>query len=462
MRLSYLLFVVGMTLVACGSSGEQVTSEAVQIGETYESQVLKHPDWSKNATIYEVNVRQHTPEGTFKAFEADIPRLKEMGVDILWLMPIHPIGEVNRKGSLGSYYAVQDYKGVNSEFGDMADFQHLVSTAHSYGMKVIIDWVANHTAFDNHWTTEHMDYYLLDSLGKIQPPLGTDWTDVAQLDWENKELWSAMTDALEFWVEEADIDGYRCDVAEKVPTAYWNEARAALDSIKPVFMLAEAELPELHEAAFDMSYSWEFIHLMNQVAAGKEPLEVFHTYMLKEDTNFVASAYRMMFTTNHDENSWNGTVFERYGDAHKAYATLAFTINGMPLVYSGQEAGNTKRLKFFEKDTIEWGNYPLQDFYSKLLKVNQEEEALWNGHHGGKYSRLTNSEDDRVFSFERKKNGSHIITMVNLSDSPATPVLDEQIQGEFHSIFDNAILSEYTNGKVTLPAYGYQVFVKKK
>ena len=227
-------------------------------------------------------------------------------------------------------------------------------------------------------------------------------------------------------------------------------------------MLAEAEKPEHHEAAFDMSYGWEFMHLMNQVATGKDSMDVFETYMAKEDTNFVASAYRMMFITNHDENSWNGTVFERYGDAHQAYAVLAFTINGMPLVYSGQEAGMSKRLRFFEKDTINWGNYAYQDFYSLLLKVNKEEEALWNGHYGGNFSRIRTTADNQVFVFEREKNGSHVITMVNLSDSKVTPVLNNELEGEFHSIFDNAILSEYTNGKVGLAPFGYQVFVKNR
>ena len=219
--------------------------------------VMKAPEWTKNATIYEVNIRQFTPEGTFAAFQAHLPRLKEMGVDILWLMPIHPIGELNRKGSLGSYYAVRDYKGVNPEFGTIDDFRMLVKEAHKQGFKLIIDWVANHSSPDNNWVSEgHKDWYTLDSLGNLQPTIGTDWWDVADLNYDNNEMRNAMIDAMKYWVQETDIDGFRCDVAASVPMDFWNECRNQLDKLKPVFMLAEAEGPELH-SAFDMTYAWE-------------------------------------------------------------------------------------------------------------------------------------------------------------------------------------------------------------
>jgi len=247
-----LVFALAACLAASCNNGSKGHNSVAEIKSTGETKVLRHPDWSTNATIYEVNIRQHTPEGTFAAFEKDIPRLKDMGVKILWLMPIHPIGEINRKGGLGSHYSVKDYKAVNPAYGSLDDFKRMVNTAHSNDMKVIIDWVANHSAFDNWWTKDHLEYYLLDTAGKIQPPLGTDWTDVAQLDYTQKHVWPAMIDALKFWVKDCDIDGYRCDVAEKVPTPFWDEARAALDSIKPVFMLAEAEKPELHLKAFDI------------------------------------------------------------------------------------------------------------------------------------------------------------------------------------------------------------------
>jgi glycosidase len=453
-------------ILSCGNA-PQTDAEAKVIGHS-DTRVLQHPDWSKNATIYEVNIRQHTPEGTFNAFSKDIPRLKSMGVDILWLMPIHPIGEVNRKGGLGSHYSVKDYKAVNPSYGSLADFKNLVKTAHDNGMKVIIDWVANHSAFDNHWATDHLEYYLLDTAGKIQPPLGTDWWDVAQLNYENKALWTGMTDALKFWVKECDIDGYRCDVAEKVPTPYWDQARAALDSIKPVFMLAEAERKEHHLKAFDMSYAWEFMHITNQVAKGEKKLSDIDAYMAKQDTAFPRSAYRMYFTTNHDENSWNGTGSERLGAMRQTMDVLAMTIGGMPLLYSGQEGGEQKadgtphRLSFFEKDTVQWNNYKFQDFYTRLFKVHQENPALWNGEFGGAFKKIKTSSDDVLYCFSRTKDNNQVVVMLNFSDKPqSVDFIENMPEGEYPSIFNAQSLTLYTKGHQELPPHGYQVFVKK-
>lgn len=456
-----LLLVFAFALVACGTPpAEKPSADAQLANETDFQDVLQHPDWSKNAVIYEVNIRQHTPEGTFKAFEADLSRLHEMGVDILWLMPIHPIGEKNRKGSKGSYYSVKDYQAVNPEFGSMEDFKDLVNKAHSFGMKVIIDWVANHSAFDNVWTETHQEYYLLDSLGQLQPPLGTDWWDVAQLNYENEELHKAMASSMAFWLKEADIDGFRCDVADMVPVEFWEYARATLDKEKSVFMLAEAENPRHHDKSFDMSYSWELMHIMNELAKEEKTLDDLHNYMLKEDTNFTVNDYRMSFITNHDENSWNGTVFERYGDAHKTFAVLAATINGMPLVYSGQEAANDKRLKFFEKDTIDWKDYPLQDFYSMLYKINKENEALWNGHYGGDYQRLTVKSGQRVFAFKRQKNSSTVVTVLNFDSIPASYSISDELGMELQSALNQELLNDQGKENLELDGYGYQIFVK--
>ncbi|MEJ5266814.1 MAG: alpha-amylase family glycosyl hydrolase [Bacteroidales bacterium] len=377
------------------------------------------PEWAKDAVIYEVNIRQHTPDGTFKSFIKDIPRLKEMGIDILWIMPIQEIGELNRKGELGSYYSIKDYRKVNPEYGSFEDFKQLVKTAHENNMYVILDWVANHTAWDHYWTKYKPEFYSKDKNGNFIPPV-EDWEDVIDLNYDNHELWDSMIGAMKYWLIEANIDGFRCDVAEMVPTEFWNEARKQLDQIKPVFMLAEAEKPEHHEKAFDMSYSWWLLHGMNQIAKGEKPVTELDTILIWEAENFPPGSVRMRFTTNHDENSWNGTEFERYGDGHLTFSVLCFTLPGMPLLYSGQEAAMNKRLRFFDKDTVDWGDYKYQEFYKNLIKLKKRNQALWNGEYGGTMEILHSYPDSPVFAFKRVKGENEVVVILNLSDKPAS------------------------------------------
>lgn len=420
---------------------------------------VDHPEWSKNANIYEVNVRQYTPEGTFRAFAEHLPRLKNMGVDILWLMPIHPIGEINRKGTLGSYYSVKDYKGVNPEFGDMEDFKDLVKQVHDHDMKIILDWVANHTSWDHDWIKEHPEWYTKDSLGSLVSPF--DWSDVVDLNYDEPGLREAMTDALEFWVREANIDGYRCDVAGMVPTEFWEDARKRLDAIKPVFMLAEAEEPEHHIRAFDMSYAWELHHLMNQVAKGKAPADTMQVYYKKQDTLYPANAYRMLFTSNHDENSWNGTEFERMGEGAKTFAVLTATLPGMPMIYSGQESAFDERLEFFEKDTIDWGNYEYEDFYRTLLQLKHENQALWNGEYGGKMTVLKTGKPRSVFAFARDKGEQAVITVTNLSpEKQDVEIRVKRFTGTYLDLFSGSSIELGSSFKITLAPWEYRVFVK--
>ena len=456
MKLLLPFLALALFLTSC-SQGEKPKE-----GEPEPAQPESHNEWSKNATIYEVNIRQHTSEGTLKAFESDIPRLKEMGIKILWLMPVHPIGEKNRKGGKGSYYSVKDYKAVNPEFGTMEDFKALVQTAHQYDMKVIIDWVANHTAFDNVWTETNMEYYNLDSLGKLQPPEGTDWWDVADLNYDNPETRAAMIDAMQFWLKDGSVDGFRCDVASFVPTDFWEACRDSLEKVKPdVFMLAEANAPELLEKAFDMDYAWEFMHIMNEIAKGEKELTALDDYRLKLDTIYEEDDYKMYFTTNHDENSWNGTVMERYGEeGHKTYAVLAFTYGDMPLVYSGQEAGMDYALEFFEKDTVEWGDYPLQDFYSALLKLNNENRALWNGKYGGSFSRINSLNDDVIYAYHRKKDKNEVVVLLNFSDKDISTKFEGLPEGDFLSLFETMNYAEVSGDEITLAPYAYHVFYK--
>ena len=351
------------------------------------------PTWSRQAGLYEVNLRQFTPEGTLRAFEAHLPRLQRLGVTILWLMPIHPIGLEQRKGTLGSYYAVRDYTAVNPEFGTLADLQRVVRRAHTLGMRVILDWVANHTAWDHPWITLHPDWYQKDAQGRIgpfshvfvegKPP--EVWADVVGLDYRAPALWAAMTDAMLYWVREAGIDGYRCDVAGLVPLAFWQQARAKLDAVRPVFMLAEADLPVLHDRAFDMTYDWALYETLKTIAKGQADAGALRTWWQQRQAKYPPGALGMNFTGNHDSNSWDGSDAEYYGSvpAFQAMAVLAALLPGMPLIYGGQEAYFEKRLQFFEKDLIAWKDTPLAGFYARLMRLKRTHPALANPPHGG-------------------------------------------------------------------------------
>ncbi|MCY1633783.1 alpha-amylase family glycosyl hydrolase [Marinifilum sp. D737] len=417
-------------------------------------------EWSRNANIYEVNIRQHTKEGTFNAFADHLPRLKEMGVDILWLMPIFPISEKNRKGSLGSYYSVKDYRAVSPEYGTMEDFKNLVKKAHDLGMYVILDWVANHTGWDNHLITEHADWYTHNEKGEIVSPV-EDWSDTADLNFDNEELRKYMIGSLKFWIEQADVDGYRCDMAAMVPTDFWNRARKELDAVKPVFMLAEAWEPELVEEAFDMAYGWDFHHLMNHIAKGEKNAKEIDAYFAKVDTLYPKDAYIMNFLTNHDENSWAGTIKERMGDAGNTFAVLTFTMPGMPMLYSGQEAGLDHRLKFFEKDEINWDNKELMPFYTQLISLKKNNKALRNGAQGGQLVRIPSDKDEAVYAFVREKDGDKILVVLNLTGEAQDVNLNsELLAGEYKEYFTNEAAKFAAKEKMSLKAWEYKVFVK--
>lgn len=422
----------------------------------------KAPEWSKNATMYELNVRQFSKEGTFNAIIPELPRLKKMGVDIIWLMPIHPIGVKNRKGTLGSYYAVKDYKAVNPEFGDEKSFKELVDATHAAGMKIIIDWVANHSSPDNVWVEQgHKDWYTLDSAGNLQPTLGTDWWDVADLNYDNKEMRKAMIEAMEFWVKKYDIDGYRCDVAGWVPVDFWEDVRQALDKIKPVFMLAEDEGPHLHNAAFDVTYAWELHHVMNTIAKGTMNADSVIAYFDREKNRFPNHAYRLNFTSNHDENSWNGTEFERLGGGVEAFAVFAATIYGMPLIYNGQESSFNRRLKFFEKDEIDWNNYDKEKFYTALFAFKKLNPALWNGGYGS-FPSFIKTDNPNVLIYERKQEFNSVLVILNLSSDKQSYSVDlSWLSGDYKKFLSRGkakIKKGLTKGK--LKSWEYQILYK--
>lgn len=422
---------------------------------------VKHPAWTKNATIYEANIRQHSPEGSFQKFEAYLPELKKMGVKVIWLMPINPIGEKNRKGTLGSYYAVRDYKGVNSEFGTPEDFKRLVKSIHDLGMYVIIDWVANHTAWDHPWASTHPEFYKKGKDGNFVPPV-PDWADVIALDYSNQNLRKEMIESLRFWLKEYDLDGFRCDVAAMVPTDFWNQARKELDKTKKVFMLAEAHEWELHETAFDMSYGWQFKDLFNDIAQGKKTVKDLDAYLQSgEEKNYHPDAYRMLHITNHDLNSWEGTEFERLGDATEAFLVLSNVLKGMPLLYSGQEAGNAKRLDFFERDPIVWKDHPFKKIYTTLFQLKKTNKALWNGLAGGQLVRLTTGKDEQVFAFTRKKHGSKIVAIFNLSKTPQEIEIKGAFkQGKLRDVFTGEKAVKAEKLSVKLLPWEYKVFAR--
>jgi alpha-amylase len=382
---------------------------------------------AENAVIYEVNIRQYSPSGTFNSFTKDLPKLKQMGVKILWLMPIHPIGVKNRKEGLGSYYSVKDYRGINPEFGNLADFKKLVKTAHQNGIYVIMDWVANHTAWDHAWVTKHPEYYVKDKDRKMISPF--DWTDVVKLDFSNSNLRNEMVAEMKYWLTEVNVDGFRCDVAGEVPTDFWEKASTELKKVKPVFLLAEAEKPELSLKAFDMAYGWEAHHIMNEIAQGKKNVLDWDAYITKKDTAWQKDDFVMHFTSNHDENSWNGTEYERLGAAVETFAAMTFIIQGMPLIYNGQEYDFNKRLKFFVKDTLETKKGKMFSIYEKLGKLKNENPALNGGKNAASYTRIKTSLDQNILAFVREKSAKKIIFIGNLSSKKQS--FSTEIEGNF-------------------------------
>ncbi|MBK8489684.1 MAG: DUF5110 domain-containing protein [Saprospirales bacterium] len=429
---------------------------------TLEVSLTPLPDWAKDATIYEVNVRQYTKEGTFNAFAKHLPRLREMGVDILWFMPLQPIGVKGRKGTLGSYYSISNYTATNPEFGTLEDFKKLVDQCHDLGFKVVLDWVANHTSRDHAWTTQHPGWYNHEADGSIVAPSG--WTDVADLNYDNLDMRRAMIDAMGFWLREVDLDGFRCDVAGSVPVDFWNEARKNLETIKPIWMLAEDESqPWLMNEAFNANYGWSFHHTMNDIAKGNKSAEAVFDYFEKVDQTYPKGAYPMQFITNHDENSWNGTISERLGEGHKAFATLSFTVPGIPLIYSGQEAGNKKRLEFFEKDPIDWSDLSLVDFYTKLTQLKAENPALWNGEAGGWIQSIENNQPASVVTFKRKMGNNEVVVMINLSDSLRRTTLNlKSPPSLYREHFSGQRFTLQYGSEIVLAPWDYLVFIYEK
>lgn len=421
---------------------------------------FRPPDWTHATNIYEVNIRQYTKEGSFKAFSKELPRLKDMGVQTIWFMPITPISQKNKKGVLGSYYAASDYVSVNPEFGTLDDFRILVKEAHAQGFKVIIDWVANHTGWDHKWTRDHPDYYETDHVtGQFKIASGMD--DIIELNFHNPDLIRAMIEAMKFWIVECNIDGFRCDLAFWVELNFWTAARKELDVIKPLFWFGELDPIEHPEymGTFDAAYTWTWMHKTEDFYKKHLPLATLDT-VLKQYDGIGSASMRAWFTSNHDENTWNGSEYEKYGDMAKALAVFSCTWDGIPLIYSGQELPNLKRLKFFEKDEIAWtGKDQLHDFYKALLNLHSNNPALYAGDAKSVTQRLKTTDDHHVFAYLRRKGNHEVIVILNLSNEHVQFSV-EGIHGRFQEIFSQRETDLSASVDFQMNRWEYLVFEK--
>ena len=419
----------------------------------------KSEEWVRDAVIYEVYLRSFSKEGTFKALEQRLPELKKLGVTVVWLMPIHPVGFLNRKGKLGSPYAVQDYYEVNPEFGTLDDFRSLVKAVHEHEMKIIIDLVANHTAWDSKLLLEHPDWFTTNADGAIVSP-NADWHDVADLNYGHHELRKYMIEMMKYWVHDVGIDGYRCDVAELAPTDFWETARRELDKIKPVMMLSEGTLPEHHVGAFDVTYAWNFYDVLSNVIGGSSSASLFRELLKNESYQFPKGSLRMRFNTNHDKNAWDAPTVKKFTrDGAKASAVLAFTFPGVPLIYNGEEVGNEKSLDLFEKVEIDWTKNPdFRELYTALCKLRKDHPQLRHG----EYEPLENSDGKKVVTFLRRSGKEWAIVIVNLSkDARKVAVtLPEQLTMKMQEYFTKKSV-EAIEGQIAvdLKPFAFNVFV---
>lgn len=426
---------------------------------------LEHPEWSRDAVLYQINTRHFTKEGTFKAAQEQLPRLKELGVDILWLMPIHPIGAENRKGTLGSPYSVQDYYGVNPEFGTEEEFRAFVDAAHAQGFKVILDLVANHTAWDNALAKDHPDWYEKDWKGDFRPTPWWDWSDIIDLDWSKEGVREHVGGAMEYWVREFDVDGYRADVAGYVPLEFWETARKRLEAIKPIFLLGEVQQSGFHHAAFDATYAWDWHNTTKNVAHGKGNATSFYGYYAENESLWPREAMRMTYIENHDSNAWEGTMEENYGPALEAMTALSFTGEGLPLIHNGMEGCNAKRLEFFERDPIDWSQgeeCAYGDLLARLIAFRKANPALENGQWGAVMHKVENSAPDQLFAWVRQEDGNKVLGLFNMSGRPLSATFSDALPlGEYVDFAsgEKAVIAE--GETVELPAWGYRLLSQK-
>lgn len=477
MKKTILLAITIATFISCKDDKKQEDKAEV----TAETLAPVSDAMMENSVIYEANIRNYSPEGTFNAFAKDIPELKKLGVKVLWLMPIYPVSLKNRKATgdlsvedikdpkerekyLGSYYAISDYTAINPDLGTEADFDKLIKTAHDNGMYVILDWVANHTGWDHKWITEHPEYYHKNAKGEVTDPLNPEtgkswgWTDVAHLDFTSKVLYEPMKNEMLYWVKEHNVDGFRCDVADNVPTEFWQFAIPKLKEVKPLFMLMESSKDYLFNGLFDMGYGWEAHHLMNDIAKGKKTVKDWDAHVVKQNAAYKKQDIWMNFTSNHDENAWQGTEYERQGDAAETFAVLTYLMPGMPLIYTGQEYDFNRRLKFFEKDEITKQKGKMFPIYEKLGALKNTNTALNGGKKSADYKRLVTSADTSILAFEREKEGNKAIYIANLTSKPQTFTVEAE--GEYTNYMTGEKASLTKGKKFSFKPWEYLVLIK--
>ncbi len=437
---------------ACNSGTNEITD--IQSGA---NEIDGHPDWIMQGNIYEVNIRQYTPEGTFNAFQTHLTRLKEMGVQTLWFMPINPISITDRKGTLGSYYAVSDYTSINPEYGTLEDWKKLIKKCHELGFKVIIDWVPNHTGGDHHWLSSHPDFYVKDpKTGKAVSQY--DWTDTRKLNYKNPALQDSMIACLKYWIQETDIDGYRCDVAGEVPDEFWKKCIPELKKMKNIFMLAEGDKPSLSVDGFDATYAWPEFAMMKKIANGERPVFALDSVIMLTNNNFPSNKLIMYFTSNHDENTWNKADYGTMpGTIHAPFAVLTQTIgNSIPLIYSGQEEPFLDSLSFFYKDTINFSTFSRAPFYKTLLELRKRNDALSGN---AAFTKLKTGKDDLIYAYVRKGLKNKILVLLNLSNQPGNfSINTNEFEGNAKNVF-TGFSSDFTKGEqYNLPAWGYEIW----
>ncbi len=432
-------------------------------GPYFGKEARQSAEWVKDAVIYSVYLRSFSREGTFAGLQKRLPELKNMGITVLWLLPIHPVGVKNRKGTLGSPYSVRDYYGINPEFGTMADFKSLLTAAHRQGLKLIIDLVANHTSWDSKLITEHPEWFTKDSTGTIVAP-NPDWTDVADLDYSKPGLRRYMEDMMVWWVKDVGIDGFRCDVAELVPTDFWEEARAKLDAVKPVMMLSEGSIPEHHMKAFDLTYSWNVYDQLEPMLSGKRPATTIDTLLKTESLQYPIGALRMRFTTNHDKNAWDAPAVTKFGPGGlKAATVLVATMPGIPLLYTGEEVANDKRLSLFEKVDVDWTRpRTMGNLEAALYHCRAAHGALRNG----EMTKLKTDHDDQVYAFLRTSRNDTVLVIINLHGNAVQcsvdlPESERARLAVYRNLFTARPLFSGKGSAISLEGYGYGVYVER-